>query len=188
MNRILALIICPILSLSLAACEKPPVTQTPATGAPFVVDTSKDFHFEIGRGSGSEGLDTIAFGRDGRATLFRQQPQGKWQTTSLELGPEALERVFDSVRSEKVMQMPSAYHAEVIDGTQWILWITQGVHAKAVYFNNHFPKGITRLADLVDKELESAGLKSATWKSVPPMESRKHDQPLWDCIRAEATK
>jgi hypothetical protein len=188
MNRFLALIIYPIVSLSLAACDKTSVTQTPAKGAPFVVDTSKDFHFEIGCGSGSEGLDTIAFGRYGRATLYRQQPQGKWQTTSLKLAPEALERIFDSVRSEKVMQMQSAYDAEVVDGTHWILRITQGVHTKAVYFNNHFPKGITRLGDLVDKELESAGLKSATWKAVPPTDSRKHDQPLWDCIKAEAAK
>ncbi|MDA0814027.1 MAG: hypothetical protein O3C21_16755 [Verrucomicrobia bacterium] len=38
--------------------------------------------------------------------------------------------------------MAEAYHADVADGNQWVLAVTQGERQKAIYFNNHFPKSI----------------------------------------------
>ena len=155
----------------------------PAKGAVVEVDPARDFHFEFGRGSGWHGLDTVSFGRDGVVTLFRQHPQAGWQRSSLKLDADAIVRIFASVSSEGIMKMRSAYSRTGIrDGTQWILWIEQDGKSKAIYFDNNFPSGISRLAERIDVELAS-GLAGAEWKNVPIQESRKHEKPLWKSIK-----
>lgn len=174
-----------LFSMTLMACgENHPLSKTePAKSAPFSVDLGRAFHFELGRGSGMDGLDTVSFGLDGVVTLFRQQPAGKWQTTAVRIGPEAIARIFAEVKAQGIMKMPAAYHADVYDGTQWVLWIQQDEKSKAIYFNNYFPKEARALAALVDKELASAGLSNAAWKDVPPKKSREHEKALWNSLK-----
>jgi len=168
----------------IAGGEDPPLARTePATSAPFSVDPGRAFHFELGRGSGSGGLDTVAFGHDGVVTVFRQQPVGKWQTTTVTLSREAIARIFAEVKTQGVMNLLAAYHAEVHDGTQWVLWIRQDEKSKAIYFDNHFPKEVRLLAACLDKELASAGLSDAAWKNVSQERFREHEKNLWNSLR-----
>jgi len=174
-----------LFAATIAACGKdhPLDRVEPAKTEAFSVDLGKDFHFELGRGSGLDGLDTVAFGRDGKVTLFRQHPQGSWQTTSLELSAEALARIFDEVKSQEIMKMPAAYHANVQDGTQWVLWIRQDEKSKAIYFNNYFPAEVRRLAERLDRELAAAGIAGAPWKELSKTKVREHEKALWSSIK-----
>lgn len=161
-----------------------PLSRTSPSKTPaFTVDPIKDFHFELGRGSGWMGLDTIAFGRDGVVTLHKQLPEARWQTATLKLDAAAVGRIFKAVRTEGIMKMAAAYHAEVNDGTQWVLWIKQADHTKAIYFNNHFPQAVRRLAKVIDTELDAAGLATVRWKKVPTKQFRLHEKPLWNSIK-----
>lgn len=81
------------------------------------------------------------------------------------------------------MRLAAAYHADIYDGTQWILWITQADQSKALYLNNHFPKAVRHLASKVDSELESAGLSLISWTPVPMESWRKHEKKIWDSIK-----
>lgn len=171
------------LAVPLRAEEFPLAKTEPAKNPPLVVDPSKDFHFELGRGSGWAGLDTVAFGRDGVVTMFRQHPEGKWETTSLRLSPQAISRILDVMAAEGIMKMPAAYHADVQDGTQWVLWFTQNRKSKATYFDNYFPSKVRQLAAQVDVELVDAGLAHKSWKKVPAKEFRAHEIPLWNSIK-----
>jgi hypothetical protein len=174
-----------LFSMTLVAYgEDHPLSKTePDKSAPFTVDLGRAFHFELGRGSGMDGLDTVAFGLDGVVSMFRQQPIGKWQSTTIRLGPEAVARIFEQVKSQGIMKMPAAYHADVSDGTQWVLWIRQDEKSKVIYFNNYFPKEVRTLAASLDKELASAGLSSAAWKDVPARNAREHEKALWNTLK-----
>lgn len=163
--------------------EFPLSRTTPSKSPPFTVDPAKDFHFELGRGSGAMGLDTISFGRDGVVTLYRQSPEERWQTATLTLDAAATARIFETVRTEGIMEMAAAYHADMNDGAQWVLWMTQAEHTKAIYFNNHFPRAVRRLAKTIDTELAAAGLATVQWKKVRQKESRLHEKPLWNSIK-----
>jgi hypothetical protein len=183
MNVPIVLTIFALTASAIALEEFPLARTTPAKTAPFAVDLAKDFHFELGRGSGMAGLDTIAFGRDGIVTLYRQRSDGRWQTATLRFTPDAIARVFGDVSAEGIMKLNAAYHADVDDGIQWVLWITQGSHSKAVYLDNYFPLSVRRLAERLDSELANAGLPKATWKKVPADNSREHEQALWRSIK-----
>lgn len=183
----LKIALCLIATLTLGATsmgEEFPLSRTrPAKTPVFAVDPTKDFHFELGRGSGWMGLDTIAFGRDGVVTLYKQFPDARWQTATLTIEAAAIGRIFEAVRAGGIMEMAAAYQADVNDGTQWVLWIKQAEHTKAIYFNNQFPQAVRRLAKVIDTELGAAGLASVRWKQVPAKKFRLHEKPLWNSIK-----
>ena len=78
---------------------------------------------------------------------------------------------------------PGAYHAEVHDGTQWVLWIKQADQEKSIYFNNHFPDEIVRFAEQLDAVLSECDLENMNWKTVPATESRQHERELWEAVK-----
>jgi hypothetical protein len=174
-----------VLSVQVCAWEFPLARTDPSKTKPFIVDLSKPFHFELGRGSGWMGLDTIAFGEDGIVTLHRQVSDARWKTATVRLELEAIKRVFDAVRSESIMKMPAAYHADVEDGSQWVLWIRQGALSKSVYFNNFLPEGVRNLAGVVDAEITRAGISNARWSKVPDKQFRQHEKALWNSRKLE---
>ena len=155
----------------------------PAKAVSFSVDLGRPFHVVLGRGSGLAGLDTVAFGIDGDVTMFKQQPAGKWQTASVRLSPEAIARIFDQVKAQDVMNMSAEYHADVHDGTQWVLWIKQHQKSKAIYYKNNFPNAKKRLAECLDEELALAGMLKDVWNDVPESQYGEHDRALWDSIK-----
>ncbi len=53
----------------------------------------------------------------------------------------------------------------------------------SVYFDNNFPRPITRFAEQLDGLLARAGLDKANWQPVPADESPRHAVELWESIR-----
>lgn len=167
-----------------------PLTRTePSKTAAFKIDPEKDFRITLGRGSGMDGYETVALGRDGQVTLHRLKWQrikgvyhGKWQKAGTSLDRAAMDRLRAAIDANKVMEMAAQYHADdVRDGTQWILWIQQGEASKAIYFNNHFPEGVLKFAKALDAEVKRDAIPEAKWQHDP--EPREHDKALWESIR-----
>ena len=149
----------------------------------FELDAAKDYRIEFGRGSGLDGLDTVAVSSDGAAVLHRLTKTRGWATATLTLSHTALERILNSLKVQRIMFMADAYHADIADGNQWVLTVTQGDRRKAIYFNNHFPKSILRFAAVIDAELREAGETALHWSLVPRARWGDHDTRLWNSIR-----
>ena len=156
----------------------------------FRIDPVQPFRLEIGRGSGWHGLDTIVIDQSGRAVLHRMKEERKenaivqsWETATLQLPPDAVAEVLKAIETNDLMDLHRAYHANVHDGAQWVFWIKQGNREKSVYFNNSFPRPITRFAEQLDGVLARAGLDKVAWQPVPAGESRNHERELWDSIK-----
>lgn len=189
--------VCILASLALTGCRSTepasggagipphfPLTKvTRSNGPVFEVDATKVYRIELGRGSGIDGLETVAISSDGAVVLHRlTKPQG-WVTGTLVLPHDALKRILTSLKVEKVMAMADAYHADIADGTQWVLAVTQGDRRKAIYFDNHFPQPVLRFSSVIDTELRAAGESALRWKSVPRARWGDQDTRLWDSIK-----
>ena len=106
-----------------------------------------------------------------------------WETATLQLQADKLAEVLKAVETNDLMNLHRAYHTDVNDGTQWVLWIKQGEQEKSVYFNNSFPRRIKEFASQLDGILSVAGLSTVAWTPVPDKESRQHEKELWDSIK-----
>lgn len=153
------------------------------------IDPTQPFRIEFGRGSGWHGLDTIKIDQGGSVVLHRAKREQRdganhqsWETTTIQLQPDAVADVVKAVDANNVLGLNKAYHANIHDGTQWVLWIKQGNREKSVYFNNSFPREITEFAKQLDGILANAGLERAVWKPVPTGEARPHEREIWDSI------
>jgi hypothetical protein len=156
----------------------------------FHIDPKKPYRIELGRGSGWHGLDTVKISEDGAVVLYRNQEaasvaawsQGPWYKATMQLSAESLAKVLQAVEDNHLLALHKAYHADVADGTQWVLWIKQGDEEKSVYFNNHFPQEIVRFAGAVDAVLADSGSSNFTWYPVLGS-SRDHEKELWNSIK-----
>jgi len=160
------------------------LTRTePSKTAPFKIDPAKEFFIDLGRGSGMDGLATIAITSDGQVTLHRLKDiqNGQWQNAKTTFDRAAIDRLLAAIESNKLMEMAAQYHADVHDGTQWILWIRQGQSSKAIYFNNHFPEGIRKFAKAVDEEIKRAAIAEDKWQDDP--QPRSHEKAIWESIK-----
>lgn len=160
-----------------------PISHTEPDPNPAVPwDAAADYRLEFGRGSGMEGLDTVAI-QDGKVTLhwriWEDEPTSYWQTVTMELSEIAIKEIGQSVEDLKLLELHNGYHAEICDGVQWVFWIEQGGQSKSIYFNNHFPESIQKFAVHLDRILDEAGLQNAQWQRVPDEEQGSHDQALW---------
>jgi hypothetical protein len=119
--------------------------------------------------------------------MRREQREGvnmqSWETATTRLRPAAVGEVLQAVEANGLMALRRAYHADVDDGTQWVLWIKQWEREKSVYFNHNFPRAITRFAEELDRILAAAGLDKVAWQPVPREEARRQARELWDCTR-----
>ncbi|OWK45407.1 hypothetical protein FRUB_01738 [Fimbriiglobus ruber] len=157
----------------------------------FTIDPTQPFQLEFGRGSGGRrGLDTVKIDQTGRAVLHRMKSERKegvsvlsWEFATLQLSPEALAEVLKAVESNGLMGLRNAYHEDIYDGTQWVLWIKQGDREKSVYFDNNFPQQIEVFAEQLDDILARAGVGKVSWQPVPERQSRQHERELWDSIK-----
>jgi hypothetical protein len=153
---------------------------------PFEIDPAQPFRLELGRGSGWHGLDTVRIDQNGTVVLHRHRlvdQEATWETAGFLLSQDRLAEVLSAVETNGLAHLHRAYHADVQDGTQWVLWIKQGEREKSVYFNNSFPRSITGFAEQLDEILVETGLNSLVWQLVPPTEHRKHERELWDSIK-----
>jgi hypothetical protein len=155
---------------------------------PGGLDPERPYIIQFGRGSGWHGLDAFKICDDGTVRLHRlagpeDTARGFWETATLKLRNESLREVLHAVEKNRLLGLKKAYHGNVVDGTQWVLWIKQGEKETAVYFNNNFPGEIVGFADTLDKVLAENGLEKAAWKRVGGPNQREHKRALWDSIK-----
>jgi hypothetical protein len=152
-------------------------------GPSFTIDHTQPFWLEFGRGSGWHGLDTVKIDQTGLAVLHRMTSQQQWEVATLQLPSQEVDEVLKAVETNGLMELRKAYHQDIADGTQWVLWIKQGEREKSVYFDNNFPTAITKFAEQLDAILSRSGLDKVTWRPIPDRESRRHEKELWDSIK-----
>jgi hypothetical protein len=141
-----------------------PQAVEPDTRPAFVLDASKPFVIELGRGSGLYGLDVIKVRETGTVELHRITGGQDVETGSLKLSAGDVGKLVRLVNDQQLTGMGRAYSdPKVADGTQWVLWIQQTPSEKSVYFNNSFPGQITTFADRLDALLQGAGLSTVSW-------------------------
>lgn len=147
---------------------------------PFSFDPSQPFKLDFGRGSGMDGLETVAIEEDGQTSLYRSRIHGKWEHAILPLSSEQVRAVAQAMTRHGLPRLQKAYlNKNIADGTQWVLWIRQGQREKATYFDNSFPSSIRAFASDLDRLLKSAGYDALIWY---PSNGRG-DKPLWNSIR-----
>lgn len=152
-------------------------------------DPTRPYRIEFGRGSGYDGLDTIAIDENGQVVLYRMREEWdgglirpRWETASSSLDPQARQRIAELIRDLKLLEMGNAYHADVADGSQWVFWLVQGDEEKTIYFDNHFPEPIQDFAVALDRELNlSEGMFD--WNRVPDELADAHAKELWGSLK-----
>lgn len=144
-------------------------------------DITKSFYLQFGRGSGWQGLDTIEIKETGDVTMFRMKNELKdktiyyfWEKSTFSLNSLSIKNIALKIESLDLISMKSNYRADIMDGTQWILWIKQGEQKKSIYFDNSFPNPIKDFAIFIDNELKKAGVDKVEWVRVPKNEGRNH--------------
>lgn len=160
-----------------------PQAVEPDTRPAFVLDASKPFVIELGRGSGLHGLDIVKVDQTGAVELSRIAGGQNVESASLQLSSADVATVVGLVDTNQMTSMGRTYSDPgVADGTQWVLWIEQSPSAKAIYFNNSFPNQITAYANGLDALLQKAGLNTATWSPMPKQKGIDQQKALWDRI------
>ena len=187
-----------IISIAFFGCaEKPeepmlppqdilsPLVETdPDIATEWEFDPAVPFTLDFGRGSGLQGLDTITVTNLGEVTLHRLRNRfadGFWETSAFTLSPDETTQIGREIARLNLQDVPKAYHADISDGTQWVLWIRQGQSQKSVYFNNHFPEAIRNFAERIDQILK-IDYRELSWNRVPKELIGKHDEEIWKSI------
>lgn len=136
------------------------------------------------------GLATVQVESTGRLVVYRPHAERdgntwvqSWKTASATLPPEAVAAVLEAVEANRLGELDRAYHANVHDGTQWVLWLRQDDREKAVYFDNHFPESVVRFARWLDEIIVGSVEANMRWRWVPSGHDRDHDADLWDAIK-----
>jgi hypothetical protein len=177
-----------VWALAMSGCEDRQGISRPLTRveqddeSAMLFDAERAFQLRLGRGSGWHGLETIAIEPSGATTMYRGE-NVEWETATMMLDAEALAAIGRAVADEEIARMHREYHGDVVDGTQWVLVLTQGERVKRVYFNNHFPSGVVRLAEVVDREASRCGAGNLTWESVPEERAREHEIGFWELVK-----
>lgn len=146
----------------------------------FVLDPSKPFVIEFGRGSGWNGLDIVKLDNNGAVQLTRYEGRPIAESASLKLTAADVTALVDLVNKQKLTSMGRAYYNTAIDdGTQLVLWIEQSHSQKAIYFSNSFPDQIIAFSSGLDAWLDKAGLSTVTWHKFPKTQADIQQKALW---------
>ena len=169
-----------ILAMLLSGCTAVEPDSRPA----FVLDASKPFVIEFGRGSGWHGLDVVKISKTGSVELHRTENRPNAETATLQLSAADVKKVVDQLNSCQLTSLGRSYSDPgVQDGTQWILWIQQSASEKSVYFNNAFPAPINAFAGGLDAVLQNAGLSNVSWTPIPKQQGIDQQKALWARIQ-----
>lgn len=150
-------------------------------------DPTGPYQLKFGRGSGWDGLDTVAIDENGDVVLHRlqQEQDGEvirhsWQTAGMTIDDETAQRIAELILEFGLLKLNRAYHADVEDGSQWVFRLVQGEGEKRIYCDNFFPRPVQDFAVALDSELEKAGADAVNWKPVSAERARKHEKGLWE--------
>lgn len=152
-------------------------------------DPSRPYQLKFGRGSGWDGLDTVAIDENGDVVLHRLQEEQdgdvirqSWQTAGMTIDDKTAQRIAELILECGLLKLNRAYHADVEDGSQWVFWLVQGEGEKRIYCDNFFPRPVQDFAVELDSELEQAGADAVKWKPVPAEWERDHEKGLWESV------
>ena len=158
-------------------------------------DPRKPYRLEFGRGSGWDGLNTIALDDTKCVVLHCMKMEDKefalypyCEKATIFIDSETYQQIAQLIYNLRITEMDCEYHANVCDGTQWVFRLIQGGQEKSVYFNNHFPSAIQDFAVAIDEELKNVGSGEIEWFRVPDNNIRDHEKVLWDSIRNKPNK
>lgn len=164
----------------LVGCDHVTHVVEPDTRAAFVLDPTKPFVIELGRGSGLNGLDIVKVDETGTVLFTRFEGRPKPETASLQLSNAELASLVSLVNTNQITSMGRTYTDPAIaDGTQWVLWIEQPQSQKSIYFNNAFPSPIVEFSEGLNTLLHDAGAPDVTWQVLPEDEALKQQHELW---------
>lgn len=147
----------------------------------FFLFPEKPFKLELGRGSGFLGLDIIRIDKNRSVSLIRKQ-EYNWQHCSFKLTNQEAKEIIIAILKNKNCLLKKGYHADVIDGIQWILFFSQENNEINTYFNNHFPKEIIELAEIMDKIVTKSNTRKVKWLEFPENEANSQQKELWKRI------
>ncbi|HEV2296737.1 MAG TPA: hypothetical protein VGR35_23045 [Tepidisphaeraceae bacterium] len=155
----------------------------PDTRPTFVLDASKPFVIEFGRGSGQHGLDIVKVNETGAVQLSRIEGRPNAEFASLQLSSTDVATLVGLVNTNQLTSMGRMYSdPRMADGTQWVLWIEQSPFQKSIYFNNFFPDEITAFESGLDALLQKAGSGTAMWSPLPRQQAMDQQKALWGRI------
>jgi hypothetical protein len=174
-----------ILAVVLAGCDRGGTNSRsqevePDTRPAFVLDGSKPFVIELGRGSGWHGLDVVKIDETGAVRLARVEGRQNPESASLQLSNADVATLVGLINTNRLTSMGRVYSdPRVADGTQWVLWVEQSPSQKSIYFNNSFPSQINAFAGGLDALLQKAGLSAAKWSVMPAQQAQDQQKALW---------
>lgn len=155
----------------------------------FRIAPQEAWHLAFGRGSGMQGLETVKLDQDGHLVLHRMNSKSRgeieylyWESATFELPPDAVAKVVEAVAANGLLRLDKAYHAGVVDGTQWVLKLQQGEREKVIYFDNHFPDAIVRFATQLDQILKESSGAKLRWQTLPSARARDYEKELWNSL------
>lgn len=144
------------------------------------IQESSDFLFTIGVGSGMFGLDIFGVSSSGKASFIFSTAPDEWWKAEFEVAPAHITRLRQLLVEVDYPSLKRAYHADVVDGTQWCMRLDVAGVAKHVYCDNHFPEPARRLARLVGSEIlpaHEATIKKA--RRIGAESARRASDVLW---------
>ena len=152
------------------------------------INAGQPWELHFGRGSGWHGLNTLSLDHSGYLQLqchgvgTREPEASAHMTAAVQLSQADVANVLRALEETRVLELERAYHADVHDGTQWILWVRQGDREKSVYFDNHFPDSVVEFAGRLDAIVASGSGAGLEWRPTPKG-ARTTEGDLWESIK-----
>lgn len=169
------------------AMNFPLVRTTTDPGPEMNFDPSIPYDLKFGRGSGSDGYETIAIDEQGHVLKLRPRP-GRlendghyyWEVSSSSINKKASQQIAELILEHHLPEMASEYHADVADGSQWEIRLIQGNAEKHIYCNNHFPEAIQDFAVAFDRIFFESQFDATEWRPLLDESELGAEQGLWD--------
>jgi hypothetical protein len=147
--------------------------------APWPVVYDSAFEFQLGQGSGWQGLDLIKITADGKAVYQFQSSGGVWSRKTFQLTSAEMQSLADRLNDLKIVALDDHYAVNIHDGTQWCLLVKSQGHLKRIYCDNRFPRRVKKLAAFVHETIIDRTGAKALAVPVPPAQFRDFEAEVW---------
>lgn len=144
-------------------------------GAPRL-DVDPSFVFELGMGSGRDGLQLTTVAADGHARHVWHTRHG-WRRVAFKVTEAEVRQLATLLDRIHFLGLPREYASkDTHDGAQWIVHVHLAARDKYVYLDNAFPPPLLRLARFVTHRLVDS---RPALESQGQSEPFDHDEALW---------
>jgi hypothetical protein len=153
----------------------------PAWNADARVELDPGFVFELGTGSGRDGLDVTTLAGSGRGRHVWQvteKGRASWRVSEFSVDDRVLGELVALLNELRILQQPkSTFAPDVHDGAQWILRIRTRERDKYIYASNAFPEALRRIGRFAIDRVN--GRSDLLAKSRRFSLGQLHDRHLW---------